>query len=763
MSPEIYKKIIKTCWILALVILVMVPVTVLAVKYDFLGLFGGMPSYKSLENPEAENDLSSELYAADGKLLGKYYRYNRTQATYEDLSPQLVQTLLCTEDIRFHKHAGIDLKGLLRAVKGKLTFSFAGGGSTVTMQLAENLYNTMSENEGLLYNIGFLRPIIIKVKEWIIAVELERSFTKKEILAMYFNTIFFGHNSYGISTASKVFFNKEPDSLNYQESALLIGMLNKPTAYSPIMHPEAAKNKRTEVLYNLHKYGHLTREAYDSLKTSPLGVRYQVQDHIQGPAPYFRQAIRPTLLRWADEHGYDLFESGLKIYTTIDSRLQQYAEEAVKEHMQELQELFNAQWEGQKPWRDEDGNVLENYVEQAIERTDYYRSLVKEYGRSSDSIDILLNKPKPMTVFSWEGEKDTVMSTIDSLKYYKHFLQAGFMAMDPHSGQIRAWVGGINFKYFQYDHVYQGKRQPGSTFKPVVYTAAIDQGYSPCYKVPDSPVTFNIPGQEPYTPQNYNRDFTGEEMTIRQGMAQSKNSITSFLMKRIGPENVVNYARMLGIESPLEAVPSLALGVSDVSIYELVGAYATFVNQGVYTKPYFITRIEDKYGNVIQEFPAETKEALSEETAYIMLHMLRGATEERNGTALGLSPEVRHENEVGAKTGTTQNASDGWFVGLTRDLVAGVWVGGDDRSIHFRSSYYGQGAKTAMPIWDLFMQKVYADEELGYEKGAFPRPTRPLSVEINCEVYENPDFEMASEDSVRNINQKDKLDVNEIF
>lgn len=763
MRKNFFKLCIKVVWILSAILLLMIPITVLSVKYDFLGLFGGMPSYKSLENPEAQNDLSSELYSADGQLLGKYYRYNRTQATFNDLSPELVKTLLCTEDIRFYDHAGIDFKGLLRAVVGRLTFSFAGGGSTVTMQLAENLYQTMTENQGLLCNVKVIGPIIIKIKEWIIAVELEKSFTKKEIMAMYFNTIFFGHNTYGISTASKVFFNKTPDSLNYVESALLVGMLNKPTAYSPILNPERSKAKRTEVLFNLYKYDEITQEEYDSMKVMPLGLKYQAQDHIQGPAPYFRSVIRDTLINWANKNGYDLFESGLKIYTTIDSRLQDYAEEALKEHMQDLQELFNAQWGDQKPWRDSEGRLMDNYLEDAIRHTGIYRSLVKKYGRHSDSVEIMLNKPKPMTVFSWEGEKDTIFSTMDSLEYYKRFLQAGFMAMDPHSGQIRAWVGGIDFKYFQYDHVYQGKRQPGSTFKPVVYTTAIDQGYSPCYEVEDSPVTFYIPGQEPYTPKNYNRDFTGEKMTIRQGMARSKNSITSFVMKQVGPENVVRYARKLGIESPLDAVPSLALGTSDVSIYELVGAYSTFVNQGVYTKPYFITRIEDKYGNVLQEFPPATKEALSEETAYTMIYMLRGATEERHGTALGLSPEVRHENEVGAKTGTTQNASDGWFIGLTKDLVAGAWVGGDDRSIHFRSSYYGQGAKTAMPIWDLFMQKVYADEDLGYEKGPFPRPTKPLPVKLNCDEYDYQSDDALAQDSIGIDNDKDKLDVNKIF
>ncbi len=739
-KSKLFKNLIKALWILFAAGLLFVFVIFLGAYQNIFNLFGDLPSYKSLENPEAENDLASQLYSADGELLGKYYRFNRTQVTYDELSPELVQTLLCTEDMRFYDHSGIDLKGLVRAAFGKLTGQFMGGGSTITMQTAENLYGTLTTNKGVLSRNGVFDDIITKIKEWIISVELERSFTKDEILAMYFNTITFGHNTYGISTAAKVFFNKPSDSLTYPESALLVGMLNAPTRYSPIINPDNALSKRTEVLYNLYKYDKITREEYDSMKIMPLGLDYRAQDHLEGPAPYFRQEIGEDLRRWCDENGYDLYEGGLKIYTTIDSKLQEYAEEAMKEHMTYLQKLFNEHWKGRNPWIDEDGDEIRGFLDRTIKRTGQYRSLVKKYGQDSDSVDIVLNTPKPMTVFSWGGEIDTVMSPMDSLKYYKHFLQSGFMVMDPHSGEIRAWVGGIDFKYFKYDHVKRGKRQPGSTFKPVVYTAAIDQGYSPCYKILDAPVTFTVPGQPPYTPENYNKKWTNEPYTIRRGLANSKNSITAFLMKTMTPEVVVKYARDLGFESHLEAVPALALGTSDVSIYELVGAYSTFVNQGTYTKPYYLSRIEDKYGNILMEFPPETKEALSEETAYLMVHMLRGATEERGGTGLGLSSELRIDNEIGAKTGTTQNGSDGWFIGLTKDLVAGVWVGGDDRSIHFRTSALGQGARTAMPIWDSFMTKVYSDSTMGYTKGPFPRPIRPLPVEIDCMKYEDPSY-----------------------
>lgn len=763
-SNNLFPKVIKGTWIAFFAMIILLLLGILSVRINLFNLFGDLPSYKSMENPEAENDLSSILISADGVELGKYFRFNRNQVTYEDLSPNLVNALLSTEDIRFYDHSGIDPKGLLRALIGKLTFSFRGGGSTITMQLAENIFRTMSENQGHLYKIDFLRPFIIKIKEWIISIQLEKSFTKDEIMAMYFNTIFFGSNSFGINTAAGTFFNTTPDSLNLQESAMLVGMLNAPTRYNPIRNPENAMNKRTEVLHNLYKFDFISREVFDSVKVLPLGVEYTAQDHITGLAPYFRAVIKPQLLYWARENGYDLEESGLRIYTTIDSRLQTHAERALKSHMDSLQQLFEAHWNGQNPWRYEDGREVSDFLETNIKKTEYYKHLVSKYGKGADSIDIVLNTPYEMTVFSYKGDIDTLMSPMDSLKYYKKFLQAGFMSMDPKNGHIKAWVGGINAKYFQYDHVKQGRRQPGSTFKPFVYAAAIDQGYSPCYTVEDVAVTFNMPGQQPptYTPQNFNRKFTGEKYTLRRGMANSKNSITAYVMKELTtPETVVKYAKELGVENPLEAVPSLCLGTSDVSVFELTGAYSSFVNKGVFTQPYFITRIEDKHGNIIQEFPPRTREVLSEETAYLMVYMLMGGVEEEGGTSRGLSLEVRLDNEVGGKTGTTQNASDGWYIGLTKDLVSGVWVGGDERSIHFKTSVLGQGARMARPIWDYYMQSVYADTVLGYEKGPFPKPIRPLSVEIDCAKYQNP--ELADMDSVDIEQAIDRLDQNEIY
>lgn len=749
---KILKRTLRVVWILFIIGVIGLPTIFIMVKNDAFGWFGGLPSLQALERPDP--DLSSELISSDGVSLGKYFRKNRTPVTYEELSPELVNTLLVTEDVRFKDHSGIDLKGLIRAVVGKLTFSFQGGGSTLTMQLAENLFKTNSAEQGSLYKFRTAGQIITKLKEWIIAVQLEKSYTKEEILAMYLNTVEFGSNSYGIKVAAKTFYNKLPSQLNYSESAVLVGAINAPTRWSPVLNPENAHRKRTEVLWNLHKYSLINRTQFDTLNSDSIRLNYRVENQNEGLATYFRTVAKNYLMRWAKENGYDLFDDGLKIYTTIDSRMQQYAEEAVAESMDTLQQIFNEHWVGENPWIDDENNEIPEFLDIAIKRTQVYKSLRAQFGDQSDSIEHYLNKKKKMTVFSWEGEIDTTFSSYDSLNYYKRFLQAGFMSMDPRTGYIKAWVGGINHKYFKFDHVMQGKRQPGSTFKPIVYTAAIDNGYSPCFPVVDAPVSFSLPGQDPPTwvPQNSNGKFTGEVMTIREAMSRSVNSITAFMMNRIGPSTVVDYAKRLGIESRLDAVPSLCLGAGgDVSIYEMIGAYSTFVNKGTFIKPFFISRIEDKNGNVIQQFVPDEQEAINEETAYLMLHMLKGTVE--LGTGRGLDYSLKVDNELGAKTGTTQNASDGWFIGVTKDLVSGAWVGGDDRSIRFRYWAMGQGGRTAMPIWEKYMMKIYADETLGYEKGYFEKPTKPIRTVIDCELYEensNPsdtvDYDVVDED-----------------
>ena len=735
------KALIPSLWIGTITATTAMLLLFLLIAVDAFGWFGPMPSFEKFENPEISR--ASLLYSADGVLLGKYYRKNRTMVQYTDLSEALKQALLATEDRRFFEHAGIDLRGLLRAVLGTLTFRYQGGGSTLTMQLAENLYNTSTENKGSLYEYRYIGRIITKFKEWIIAVALERNFTKEEIMAMYLNTIPFGSNAFGIDAAAKTFFGKTPGELNYEEAAMLVGLINAPTRYSPIIHPENALRKRNEVLYKLYKYEHIGRTTFDSLRQLKITLAYEVESHDRGAATYFRAVLKNYLIGWAAARGYDLFGDGLRIHVTLNSRMQLHAEAALKSQMKVLQETFDTHWQDENPWIDEDGEEIEDFLSRTILRTDVYDRLVQKHGPHSEeypnaALQNALLTRRPMRVFSWEGERDTVFSYMDSLAYYKRFLRAGFMALDPRTGAIKAWVGGINYKHFKFDHVMQGKRQPGSTIKPFVYSAVIDNGYSPCYEVLDQPVTFFLPDQYPstWTPSNAAGPPSGKRMTIRQAMARSVNSITAYWMQKIGMKTVVRYANRIGIKSELDPVPALCLGAGgDVSVYEVAGAYSTFANKGIWTEPFFIQRIEDKEGNVIQEFVPQKVEALSEETAYVMLHMLKGAVEEQGGTSVGIPKELKEDNEIGAKTGTTQNASDGWFVGLTQQLAACAWVGGEDRSIHFRDWAAGQGARTAMPIWVNFMKRVYADEQLGVKKSAFERPLRPISTSLDCSQH----------------------------
>ena len=737
------KKTIARLWIILFLIISSIIIFIASVNYNPYNLFGGMPSLQDLEKPES--DLASELYSSDNLLLGKYFRYNRSPIEFNELSEELVTTLLVTEDIRFYDHSGIDFKGLVRASYGLskniLTFGnsgLEGGGSTITQQLAKNLFKIRREKKGKLSGIPFLGLVISKVKEWIVAIKLEEFYTKKEILAMYLNTAEYGSNSYGIKVAAKTYFDKLPSELNYNESSIIVGLLNKPTKYNPYFNPDNAIDKRAEIFYNLFKYEIINRTQYDTLRNSDLNLSYKVENQNVGQATYFRTVVRNYLIKWAKDNGYDLFSDGLKIYTTIDSRMQEIAENAVKNQMSRLQKIFNNHWDGKNPWIDEKGFEIKDFLKNTIKRTRYYKSLLKDNENDTIKVFELLNKKKNMKVFSWDGEIDTVFSIMDSLKYYKNFLQTGFISIEPKTGYIRAWVGGINHKYFKYDHVKQGRRQPGSTFKPIVYAAAIDNGYSPCYPVVDAPVVFELPGQDPpyWRPDNHNSKWTGETMTLRKAMAKSVNSITAFMTKKLSPNTVVNYAKKLGIQSRLDPVPAVCLGAGgDVSLFDLVGAYSTFINKGIWTEPFFISRIEDKYGNLIQEFIPTKQEALSEETAFLMLHMLKGSKEEEGGTARGLNPILTTENDVGAKTGTTQNASDGWFIGVTHNLVSGAWVGGDDRSIHFRDWVFGQGARTAMPIWQEYMLNIYDNEELQIEKGRFDKPTKQINVEIDCSVY----------------------------
>ncbi len=717
---------------------------VVSVNANFLGLFGEMPEFESLENPDSE--LASELYSADGVLLGKYFRENRTPVTYNELSPNIINALIATEDVRFEDHSGIDPRALGRVfVKSILLMQKnAGGGSTLSQQTAKNLFKTRSgDSQGLLSKVPILNMVIIKTKEWIVATKLESAYTKDEILTMYLNTSDFGSNAFGIKTAAKTFFNKDTRDLNILESATLVGLLKAPSYYSPVYNAENSTRRRNTVMAQMKKVDLISQSQFDSLSATPMALEYQVESHNEGLATYFREVVKADLLQWTKENlqpdgsNYDLFGDGLKIYTTIDSRLQKYAEESVQEHMSELQKKFEEEMGDRDPWIDNRRRVIPNFIENAVKRTQAYRNLKARYGDNTDSIEYKLNEKKKMKVFSYEGNIDTLMSTMDSMRYYKKFLQTGFVSMDPHSGHIKAWVGGTNHSHFKYDHVKQGKRQPGSTFKPFVYAAAIENGYGPCYTVIDQPVEINVPNQPTWRPNNADGKFTYERMTIRSAMSQSVNSITAYMMKKLSPEVVVETAKRIGITSELEAVPALALGTVDVSIMEMVGAFSTFVNKGEHITPIYIDRIEDKNGNVLHQFIPRKRPAMSEEHAYIMVYMLRGGTEEEGGTSQGLPWSIRDEgNEIGGKTGTTQNASDGWYMGITKDLVSGVWVGGDDRAIHFRSWINGQGSRTARPIWSKYMSKVYEDTSLGITKGPFPKPERPISIEIDCSKYD---------------------------
>ncbi|MCU0429611.1 MAG: transglycosylase domain-containing protein [Cytophagaceae bacterium] len=735
-SSLFFLRIIKGIWITFVVGLLFVVLLFFMVSRDTFGLFGPMPGLEQLENPK--KDEASMLITSDGIILGKYFRENRTPVEYEQISPNLIHALRATEDFRFEEHSGIDLWGMLRvAFKSLILQKKSGGGSTISQQLAKNLFNTRKKDfRGSIRN-RTLNLVIVKMKEWITAVRLERSYTKREIITMYLNTVDFGSNAYGIKTASATFFRTSPDSLSVSQAAVLVGVLKAPTLYSPVLNPENSLNRRNVVLEQLHKYGYLSEAQFDSLKVKPIELHYEVENHNTGSATYFRSFITEYLNKWCKAKGYDLYTDGLRIYTTIDSKMQYHAENAVMRHMRENQKIFDQQWKGMTPWRDEKMKEIPNFIENAVKRIDPYRELSKKYQGDSAKIWEALQVKRKMKVFSWKGEIDTNFSTLDSLKYYKRFLRAGMVAVESNTGHVKAWVGGINHKYFKYDHVAQGKRQPGSTFKPFVYATAIDHGYSPCYEVLDAPVSFaTMDTNKIWVPQNSDNIFTHRPFTLRKAMANSINSVTARMIQEVSPEEVVSMAHRLGIKSDLDAVPALCLGVNDVSIYEMVGAYNTFVNKGVWIDPTYLIRIEDKNGNVLESFVPESKEAIDEETAYLMVHMLKGATEERGGTALGLwSYNVLGVGgEVGGKTGTTQNYSDGWFMGIVPKLTAGVWVGGEDRAIHLRGFYVAQGARVAMPIYAYFMEALFNDKDLQFKRERFPRPEK-LSIQIDCERF----------------------------
>jgi penicillin-binding protein 1A len=689
-----------------------------------------MPSVDELQNPKLSQ--ASAIVSMDGVTISNFYAENRIPVDSNEISPWMFKALVATEDARFEEHTGIDLKSLAGVAVGILKGGDRGGGSTISQQLAKNLYNTRAkEMRGILYQIPGIKTIIYKSKEWFTAVALERRYTKGEIATMYLNTVDFGSNTYGIKTASRKYFSKEPVDLQPEEAAILVGTLKATTFYNPIRNPENAMRRRNTVLQLMATHRYITEDQRSEFSELPIGLNIAEDKSDGSYENYFKSEIVRAVNEWAKEtdRDIDVYRDGLRIYTTIDSRMQKHAEVALSKHMKMLQKQFDAEWGQQNPWRYQNGEEITGYIDTVAKRTTHYKKLAVRYENNADSIGKYMNMPVKMKMFSYEGTKEMSMSHMDSIRYYKKFLQSGMVAMDPYNGFIKAWVGGIDFEHFQYDHVKQARRQPGSTFKPILYTAAIDgsEDITPCTKIRDEPVkTSWIENGETKTwePRNANGRFSYAELTLRSALARSVNSVAVQLTLKIGSNKVVEYAKKLGITSPLESVGSIGLGTSDVSLYELVAAYAPFVNEGNYAKPILVYKIEDKSGKVLVEFEAETRQAIEPESAFLMQFMLRGNVEESGGTGrrmFNYGSVFKNNGQLGGKTGTTSNNSDAWYIGFTKDLVCGSWVGGDDRSIHFRSSM-GEGSKSALPIVGMFLDKVYQDKEISYKPGPFPKP-----------------------------------------
>lgn len=750
--------------------ILLLPVVTVATLFTLISLevFGPMPSFEDLENPKS--NLASEVYSEDNVLLGKYYIENRSYTSYDELSPNIENALISIEDVRFRQHSGIDFRGLGRVLIKTIVMGDreAGGGSTLTQQLAKNLF----PRDTTYYRWGIYRKVnlaLAKFKEWVTAVKLERNYTKDEILAMYLNTVPFGGTAYGIKSAAKTYFNTTPDSLTIEQAALLAGLVNAPTRYSPVRNPDRSIARRNLVIEKMARYGYITKAVADSVEKIPLQLHYQVQDHNEGLATYFRETLRLILsaskpqrenyysydsfktdsIEWAtnpiygwcnknlkpDGSPYNLYRDGLKIYSTINSKMQKYGEDALTEHLSEnLQPAFDAEQKskGYPVYaKDVPKEQVEAILNQAVRQSARYWNL-KQDGFSDAQIKRNFNTKVSMTVFTWKGDRDTVLTPLDSIKLYKRYLRAGFMAMDPHTGYVKVYVGGPNFRYFKYDLVMQSKRQVGSTIKPFLYTLAMQEGYSPCFKVPNVPQTFMV-GDSTWTPKNSGEsDYDGKMVTLKWGLANSVNNISAWLMKQFNPQSVVDISHKLGIKSYIDPVVSIFLGTSDFSLYEMVGAYSTYANRGIHIDPIYVTRIEDKNGNVLATFKTNKYEAISEKTAYLMINLLQGVVD--HGTGRRLRYRYQIPGQLAGKTGTTQNQSDGWFMGITPNLVGGVWVGGEDRAIHFEGITLGQGASMALPIWGIFLQKLYADPSLGIDGSAIFTKPAGLTVDIDCPI-----------------------------
>ena len=727
---------------------------------------GPIPSFEELENPD--NSLAAEVYSEDNVLLGKFYIQNRTWTDYEDISPYVIDALISTEDIRFKRHSGIDFRGLARVlVKTIMLGKNTGGGSTITQQLAKNLFlpRDLSNDPAI---VRASRLAIAKFKEWQTAVKLERSYTKEEIITMYLNVFDFIYNAVGINSAARIYFNTTPDSLNIEQSAMLVGMLKNSVAYNPLRNEESALKRRNVVISQMERYGYISRAVADSVSQLPLGLDLREDSHNTGPATYFREYMRSTmssrepqrerfysddtyneaLWRWQndplygwcykntkpDGSPYNIYRDGLRIYTTLNSKMQTYAEEALTEHLsQNLQPVFDKRAKNYRnpPYSNDLTTAQVNQImARSVRQSDRYQSM-RRAGVPEDSITLAFNTPVPMKLFSWEGERDTVMTPLDSIRYYKFFVRSAFMAMDPHTGHVKAYIGGPDFRYFKYDAVTQQKKQVGSTIKPFLYTLAMQDGYSPCYEVENIERTFEV-NDTIWRPRSSGPvEYHGKMVTLKWGLAQSENYISAWLMKQFSPQAVVDIMQRMGIRSFIDPVVSIFLGTSDLSVEEMVGAYGTFVNKGVYTRPLYVTRIEDRNGNVISTFTPFIDEVISEDDAYLMTSLLQGVV--TNGTAVRLRLTYKLTNQMGGKTGTTQNHSNGWFMGVMPDLVAGVWTGWEDQAIHFEDLSMGQGANMALPVFGIFMQKLLADKDFSViAESQFEAPPG-FNVELDCD------------------------------
>ncbi len=725
------------------------------------GALGEMPTFEELENPKT--NLATEVISIDGKVIGKYAYENRTPVFYKDLPENLVKALVSTEDQRYYSHSGIDARGTIRATAFLGT---RGGASTITQQLSKLLFTGER-------NRGFVGRVKQKIKEWVISIRLERQYTKEELIAMYLNKMDFYFNAVGIQSASNIYFQKEPKDLLLEESAVLVAMLKNPRQFNPVREISMKKslNRRNQVFVQMYKNGFLTEKEKDSFQKLPMKTSFSPQSHDEGMATYFRQYLRGFVSNWSrdnkkpDGSFYNIDRDGLKIYTTIDSKMQAYAEEAMQEHMPRLQAEFFHQNTPKRnpkaPFYDIEQPDINRIMESALRRSERWKKMKKE-GIPEKEIRASFKRKTEMKVFSWKGDIDTIMTPLDSIRYYKHFLQTGVMSMEPQTGHVKVWVGGINFKHFKYDAVKQQKRQVGSTFKPFVYATAIDQlKLSPCQEYPNVQIT--IPANkygnpEPWTPKNVGEKYGGM-MTLTKGLATSTNTLTAKLMDMVGPRQVANLARRAGIKSEILPVPSIALGTPDISLFEMVGAYGMFANEGIYVKPVMVTRIEDKYGTVLYEFTPETRDVLSRESAYATVRLLEGVTRGGSGARLRHTGYDRHradfrevvtgypykfDNPIAGKTGTTQNHSDGWFMGMVPNLVTGVWVGAEDRAARFASINYGQGGAMALPIWGLFMKKCYADKDLNVSKAEFKRPER-MNINLDCKKQETDSIQVPKE------------------